>query len=605
LARFTDKQNRPVVCDPDFSRIPAPLTLLRQWVMWKFDWKDGGGQAGSAEGSWAKVPYQPDGRHARSNDPATWYSFADCLRTFETMRGKFDGVGFMFSDESPYMGVDLDYCVTHDEDMAEYRLTPFAARVIEKLGSYSEFSPSKTGIHIIGEAGQVKALKTKIGNDEIELYSSGRYFTFTGLSWHEDALETRGFHSEVTEIIEGIKKAQQGNLSLSNGGFDLEKRLRLVAGNANASRLFNGDISEYGDDDSRADLALCNHLVYYADGNLSIADSMFRRSRLMRPKWDERRGAQTYGELTLEKAGDGGHNHVSVRKETLPPVFSYETRKRRRFTVDDLWESAMAYRTNPLNGGVDPGWDNLNKLYRPRKGLFSVVTGEPGSGKSTFVDCLAYNIAGNHQWKILFASFETQPLERHVLDLCQIYLQKPTFSFADNAATDDEMEEARGVINQNFFFMMPDESELTMEPILDYVDDEIREHGISGFVLDPFSELDTSRDFRQQQTDFIEKNLRRLRSFTRHRDIHTWLIAHPTKSGETYKDGRPTLRSISGSAHFYNKADYGVVVDRDDNDITTVHIDKVRFSETGQGKTKASFTYNSNRRSYDPLEAEL
>lgn len=602
MARFTDKQNRPIVTEPDFSRIPGPLTFLRQWVMWRFDWKE---TEKVGDGAWAKVPYQPDGRHAKSNDSATWHSFADCLRAFETMRGKFDGVGFMFSEDSPYMGVDLDYCVTHDEDMAEYRLTPFAARVIEKLGSYSEFSPSKTGIHIIGEAGQIKALKTKVGEDEIELYSSGRYFTFTGLSWHEDALEPRNFHNEVTEIIEGIKKAQQSNLSLSNGGFDLEKRIRLVLGKPEAARLFNGDISLYGDDDSRADLALCNHLVYYADGNAGIIDSLFRRSHLMRPKWDELRGAKTYGQLTIEKALDGRENYVSSRKEQAAPVFSFESRKRRRFTVDDLWESAMAYRSNPLNGGVEPGWSNLNRLYRPRKGLFSVVTGEPGSGKSTFVDCLCYNIAGHHQWKILFASFETQPLERHVLDLCQIYLQKPTFSFADNAATDEEMEEAKQTIRQHFFFMMPDESELTMEPILDYVDDEIREHGISGFVLDPFSELDTSRDFRQQQTDFIEKNLRRLRSFTRHRDIHTWLIAHPTKSGDTYKDGRPTLRSISGSAHFYNKADYGIVVDRDDNDITTVHIDKVRFSETGQGKTKAAFTYNSNRRSYDPLEAEL
>lgn len=600
--RFTDKTIRPVVGAPEFSSIPQTLTSLRHWVMWRFDWVE---RKEEGKGEWAKVPYQPDGRHARSNDAGTWNLFADCLRAFETMRGKFDGIGFMFSDDSPFMGVDLDNCVTHDEDMGEFRLSVFAARVVEKLGSYSEFSPSKTGIHVIGEAGQVKALKTKLKNDEIEMYSFGRYFTFTGLSWHENPLPIREFNTEILEISAAIKKAQDGRVELNGVGLDLDKRLKWALSSERISKLFNGDTSAYGDDDSRADLGLCSMLVYYCDGNIEILDKMFRKSRLYRLKWDEKRGDQTYGEMTLLKALSGKQNYVSARSDRREVLSNPETRKLRRFTFNDLWDSAMEYRANPQNGGVEPGWDNLNRLYRPRKGLLSIVTGEPGSGKSTFIDCLCYNLAGQHDWKITFASFETQPLERHVLDLCQIYLCKPTFAFANNAASDTEMEEARNCIGNNFFFLMPEDNELNIDSILEYVDDDIREHGISGFVLDPFSELEGQTDFREQQTSFIEKNLRKLRSFTRHRDIHTWLIAHPTKSGETYKNGRPTLRSISGSAQFNNKADYGIVVHREDDDAVSVFVDKVRFSETGLSKTQAQFSYNMMERAYVPLMGEV
>ncbi len=72
---------------------------------------------------------------------------------------------------------------------------------------------------------------------------------------------------------------------------------------ADFTALWSGDTSAYGDDDSRADLALCNHLAFWTGKDLAQMDRLFRQSKLFRPKWDEKRGdAGTYGQITLAKA---------------------------------------------------------------------------------------------------------------------------------------------------------------------------------------------------------------------------------------------------------------------------------------------------------------
>ncbi|WP_027826977.1 hypothetical protein [Ligilactobacillus saerimneri] len=58
-------------------------------------------------------------------------------------------------------------------------------------------------------------------------------------------------------------------------------------------------------DDSAKDLSLCNDLALFSDCNPTQIDRLFRKSALYRPKWDKRRGALTYGQLTINKAING------------------------------------------------------------------------------------------------------------------------------------------------------------------------------------------------------------------------------------------------------------------------------------------------------------
>jgi energy-coupling factor transporter ATP-binding protein EcfA2 len=597
MARHTDRDKRPTAIAPDFACVPDELMQVKQWVLWRFDWND-------QRGEWAKVPYQTSGRRASSVDPETWATYAIVMHAFETKRASFDGIGFVFSADSPYVGVDLDMCVTHDTENAEYHLTAFAARIIERLQTYTEMSPSQTGVHLIGKAGELAALKTDWNGNAVEVYRTGRYFTFTGVSWHENALLVADIHGELTAIADKIRESKQANgAKTTQPAMTVDRRLELALKNKKLALIFNGDISEYAGDDSRADLALCRLLAYYSDGSGEILDSLFRKSKLFRGKWDDKRGDKTYGEMTIEKVLTSQKNYLTTRTSQPKTESTYDTRRVRRYGFDDLWSAAMEYRSSGAGEGMNPGWYDLNELYRPRKGLLSIVVGDPGSGKSTFVDCMAYNIARRYGIVMTFASFETQPIQRHILDLCQIHLRKPTFSFIEGAATDDEMERAREEIGEYFKFITPDDDEMQLETILEYVDDDIKDYGIGGFILDPWSDLDQTRDLRQAQTEFISTGLRRLRSFTRHRDAHTWLIVHPTKTTEHRVDGRPTLYSPSGSAHFYNVADYGLVIHRWNDDQTTVYVDKVKFSEVGK-KGEVTYRYFIDERRYVPVASE-
>jgi hypothetical protein len=520
---------------------------------------------------------------------------------FNQNRSRFDGIGFAFSAETPYVGIDFDECVFPDED--NFELTDLATRVVDSFATYTELSPSQTGIHLIGKAGDVQATKRKWQGKEVEVYRTGRYFTFTGRSWHESPLGVADVDAKVRKLIEMLRsndaKAEQPAQVASS--IPVQKRIEMALRNPKIESLFYGNTLEYGGDDSKADLALCSKLAFYSGGSEELLDAMFRQSRLMRAKWDENRGGQTYGQLTLNKALSSQTQFLGStpveRVIKQHQESTEETRKVRRFTINDLREETMAFRKEPAAQGVHPGWDELAKLYRPGPGHLSIVTGEPGSGKTNWVDCLVYNIAKRSGWRTTFASFETLPIQRHLLNLCQIHLQKPTFDFVPGAATDDEMNQAMDEMQDWFNFILPTEEEMNIEAILEFVADDIREFGVQGFVLDPFTELEQESAKNIAQTERIESILRRLQQFTRSRQIHTWLIAHPTKSGDTYKDGRPTMRSISGSAHFYNKADFGVVVHRLDDDRTTVFLDKVKFDSNGE-KGEVTFHYSKDRREY-------
>lgn len=588
--KHTDKNKRPSSPPVDASTIPDELRAERNWVLWKFEWRDDKNNTGT----WSKVPWHPSGYRAASTKPDDWSSFETVIATLEQQKGKYDGIGFVFSDDLPFVGIDLDNCVSRDDD--QFSLTPFAARVVERLATYTELSPSFSGVHCIGRAEQMAATKATWNGNEIEVYRSGRYFTFTGLSWHESVLQVDDVNAELQAIIAAVKTGAP-----SIGTLDIDKRLEMALKNPKIEQLFYGNTIAYGGDDSRADMGLCALLAYYSEGNAGILDGMFRRSKLMRAKWDERHGPDTYGNITIAKVLANHKNFVSVRQAAKTAVSTPDTRRTRRFTFTDLWDAAMEYRRDPGAKGVTTGWRSLDQFYKPAKGLLSVVTGVPSSGKSTFVDVLAYNIAVNHGWRMTFASFETQPIQRHILNLCQIHLAKPTYDFIPGSASDDEMERAKREIGHLFNFIMPAENELDMLSVLEYVDDDIRDWGIEGFILDPFTELDHARPSGMNQTEHIEVVLRQLQQFTRYRDIHSWLIAHPIKSGETYKDGHPTLYSINGSAHFKNKADFGLVVHRTDDNETQVIVEKVRNDVNGTAG-QVSFRFDRSTKQYFELD---
>src|SRR5919109_5427431 len=116
------------------DNIPRELRALPQWTFWQFEPDPKGGKD-------KKVPRNPrTGRNASPTDPATWGTFESAMDALERFGG--DGVQFVLSESDPYTGIDLDHCVNPDTG----ELEPWAAQIVACFDSYTELSPSGTGL---------------------------------------------------------------------------------------------------------------------------------------------------------------------------------------------------------------------------------------------------------------------------------------------------------------------------------------------------------------------------------------------------------------------------------------------------------------------------
>jgi hypothetical protein len=281
-----------------------------RWVVWDFEWRN----------LWSKVPFQPNGKHAKSNDPTTWASFDAVRCAFET---GYAGIGFMLGDG--FVGIDLDDCL----DPESGKLTRAAKEIGRQMRTYAEISPSGRGVKLIARGewnGDWHRKTLPDGGGEIEVYPSGRFFTMTGNRVSEDdvidaqpALNELGRKFAKSEAKKDKAPAQDHTEEHTVA--DDDELIRRACGAENGekfSRLWDGDVSGYPSP-SEADLALCGMLAFWTGGDAERIDRLFRRSGLLRGKWDERHGAETYGAMTIAKALGGAGTASSRRPKPSKP----------------------------------------------------------------------------------------------------------------------------------------------------------------------------------------------------------------------------------------------------------------------------------------------
>ncbi|GHU81983.1 hypothetical protein FACS189415_1530 [Bacteroidia bacterium] len=279
----------------NYNNIPDAMKHCPHWIVWKLE--DKGGKKPN------KTPYCVRGGKAKVNDADTWASFDEALQAQRS--GAYNGIGFVFTD-TPFIGVDIDGCI--DKDTGE--VSKEALDALETLQSYTEVSQSGGGFHIVLEG---KLPPGRRRNGAFEMYGDGspRYFAITGQLWGADR-EIRADQGAIDTvhrkyIATPTTGSQSGTEERGGPISDLSDQevIELATAAQNGGKfvsLWSGDISAYGDDDSRADLALCNILAFWCQRDRARIDRLFRQSGLMRPKWDEARGRDTYGNITIEKA---------------------------------------------------------------------------------------------------------------------------------------------------------------------------------------------------------------------------------------------------------------------------------------------------------------
>jgi len=270
------------------------------------------------------------------------------------------------------------------------------------------------------------------------------------------------------------------------------------------------------------------------------------------------------------------------------------------FTIDDISKDIDNLYNNDFES-FSTGWPELDPYYNIAKRQFTVLTGIPMHGKSTWLDALTVNLAQNNDWKFAVFSPENQPIAQHAAQIAKCYMGKQFFKGFNNRMTPEELEKAKHWMKSRYYFILPPDDTLTIDHILSKAEVLVSRYGINGIVIDPYNELDHSRSKQYTETEYISCLLTKIRRFARKHNVHIWLVAHPTKMPKQINGnyGVPTPYDIAGSANFRNKPDNCICVWRDLTDESSavdVYVQKVRFRHLGKvGSVKLGFDIATGR----------
>lgn len=312
-----------------YIQIPQEIKDTRRWVCYKTE---------NRGGEETKIPMNAlSGGYASTSDPATWTSFK--LAMTGCVKYGFTGLGFMLGEDpktgTTYFGVDLDNHVDKTTGRKPYatakEFEEFAYIFINALNSYTEYSHSGEGVHIICK-GKLPGKRNK--RKGVEMYDYRRFFTMTGKVINNKPIEERS--EEVNPLWEKYlnvdpepapattsyerQKTVAAKISATGGvsfeevetvavqtpshlsDYELIERIRNSQQGEDFMNLYNGDMSAYGNDHSSADMALCKILAFWTGCDADQMDRIFRQSALMRDKWERGWGNGTYGSHTIESA---------------------------------------------------------------------------------------------------------------------------------------------------------------------------------------------------------------------------------------------------------------------------------------------------------------
>lgn len=269
------------------------------------------------------------------------------------------------------------------------------------------------------------------------------------------------------------------------------------------------------------------------------------------------------------------------------------------FTVHDFEQSLDMLFEKGMQKGVEIGHPNFDSICTFETKRLCVVTGVPGSGKSEFIDEIAERLNLLHEWKFAYFSPENMPLQYHASKIISKITGK---QFDNRHLSAMEYRSVKEYMSDNFFFMGGES--FTLDSIFDRAKYLVRRKGIKALVIDPWNRVESDIPYGMSETNYISKQLDKMTIFAQKYDVLVILMAHPTKMKKD-KEGNlevPTLYDINGSANFYNKCDFGIVVSRRDVDnIVDVYVKKVKFKHLGSPGI-ATFRYNINNGRYSPYD---
>jgi putative DNA primase/helicase len=297
------QQKIPEPLPVNFERLPKRIQPLHQFVVWRYV---------QVEDELKKPPFDPrTGKRASVANPKSWGSFAEARRAYAT--GRFAGIGIVLTQALGIVGIDIDHCIQEGQPSHE------AKQMVSALGSYTETSPSGTGIRIL-LAGTLPGPYRRRGT--IEMYEDRRFLTLTGHIFPTMPEDVQHRQAEVSALYQRLFAQEDRKPTPENtGGWGwqlLQTPLPTVAVLQKAmtakngptfKRYYEGDTSLWEGagarhrSQSEADFTLVLLLLYWTNGDTQAVDQLFRTSGLMRDKWDRPvKGQETYGQRLINDA---------------------------------------------------------------------------------------------------------------------------------------------------------------------------------------------------------------------------------------------------------------------------------------------------------------
>ncbi|XP_027089005.1 twinkle homolog protein, chloroplastic/mitochondrial-like isoform X1 [Coffea arabica] len=314
-------------------------------------------------------------------------------------------------------------------------------------------------------------------------------------------------------------------------------------------------------------LKKASRIILATDGDppgQALAEELARRlgrERCWRVRWPKKNDVEHFKDANevLMFLGPGVLREVIENAELYPirGLFNFKN-----FFVDI---DAYYHQTLGYDLGVSTGWRALDQLYNVVPGELTVVTGVPNSGKSEWIDALLCNLNRRVGWKFAFCSMENR-VRDHARKLLEKHVRKPFFDVRYGDSIErmgvEELEEGKVWLNETFYLIRCENDCLpNINWVLDLARAAVLRHGINGLVIDPYNELDHQRPVSQTETEYVSQMLTKIKRFAQHHSCHVWFVAHPRQLHH-WVGGPPNLYDISGSAHFINKCDNGIVVHR-------------------------------------------
>jgi hypothetical protein len=363
--------------------IPSELKAYPNWVC----------------GDASKVPFNPkSGKKALADVPGTWGAYDEAVQYLQSHKNNgIRTIGFEVG-KSPFVGIDIDHCRKSETGQIEQ----WAQGIIGALDSYTEVSPSSTGIRIFVTADEQFPFVNRkrgglgeSGKGAVEIANTGKYFSITGnhLEATPDWICKRA--EELRKVFDQYfpEKAPE-NISKVRTEISLEDNeiLQKAGNTANGAvftKLYSGDWSDYPSQ-SEADMALCCHLAFWTGKNPEQIDSLFRQSGLYRDKWDR----TDYSTLTVRRAIETTQDAYGEKK-TAPP------RAEINLTFPDIMQGAAGNFATAYSditeapkqfyylcylaclGSYLSGKITLNTLINVQPRLYLILLGPSGRGRKS------------------------------------------------------------------------------------------------------------------------------------------------------------------------------------------------------------------------------